>query len=117
MRGKSKCPLRPLCQRLHSFWSPPCRCPKQQCSTDDVPCPVLNGTRVIEQPARLPLLANKYTRGAVEFIRESANSKKPFFLYFAFHHPHHPQFAGKEYQGRKKKRNFVPGICGYSAKS
>lgn len=49
---------------------------------------------IIQQPADLLTLTDKYTQWSIEFIENSINEKKPFFLYLAYQQTHHPVFAG-----------------------
>ena len=51
--------------------------------------------RIIQQPAYLPNLTDIYTKSAIEIMKTNTAIERPFFLYFAYHQTHHPQFAGK----------------------
>ena len=53
-----------------------------------------NDYKIIQQPAYLPNLTEIYTKRAIEVMETNAALKRPFFLYFAYHQTHHPQFAG-----------------------
>ncbi len=44
----------------------------------------------------------KFTRKANDFIRNQANSKNPFFLYFPMPAPHTPWVPNKDYAGKSK---------------
>ena len=50
---------------------------------------------ILQQPTNLPTLTELYTEKAIEFMKTSSNTDKPFFLYIAYHQTHHPQFAGR----------------------
>jgi hypothetical protein len=52
------------------------------------PRPLLGGTNVVEEPAKLETLTRRYTEHATQFIRESAGSG--FFLYLPHAFPHIP---------------------------
>ena len=57
------------------------------------PLPLLNGTAedgctIIEQPAGLHTLAQRYVDRAVDFIKRQAQAAKPFVLYMPFNHVH-----------------------------
>jgi arylsulfatase len=67
-------------------------------SNDMNPRPLLDGTRVVEQPAVLETLTRRYTEHAVQFIRESAGS--PFFLYLPHTFPHIPLAASDRFRGK-----------------
>ena len=77
------------------------------CNDGWVSCPVIetkmakNSTtqptdlfKIIQQPADLPNLTNMYTNKALEYMEQSVEENKPFFLYMAYHQTHHPQFSG-----------------------
>lgn len=64
--------------------------------------PLMHNTDVIEEPANLNNLTNRYTGWATNFISASAGS--PFFLYLAHSFPHIPlaasqPFLGQSFQG------------------
>ena len=69
---------------------------KAGCRPDWAPCPLIRGTEIVEQPADLLTLGDKYVREAVAFIKNATAAGKPFFLYYASHHTHSPQFAGAD---------------------
>ena len=50
--------------------------------------------KIVQQPADLPNLTNMYTDKALEYMEQSVDENKPFFLYMAYHQTHHPQFSG-----------------------
>ncbi|XP_070541529.1 arylsulfatase G-like isoform X4 [Ptychodera flava] len=52
--------------------------------------PLLENRTVIEQPADLWSLSDKYSHKAVELIKQMGSSEKPFLLYVAFAHMHVP---------------------------
>uniref|UniRef100_H3AB57 Sulfatase N-terminal domain-containing protein n=1 Tax=Latimeria chalumnae TaxID=7897 RepID=H3AB57_LATCH len=41
-----------------------------------------------------------------KFITTSTKEKRPFFLYYASHHTHYPQFASKQYTGQSLRGPF-----------
>jgi arylsulfatase A len=66
-------------------------------SNDMAPLPLYQNSTIIEQPANLNTLTQRYTEQAVSFIGQSRSS--PFFLYMPHTFPHIPlapssQFAG-----------------------
>ncbi|TOF73072.1 hypothetical protein CGJ15_27430, partial [Vibrio parahaemolyticus] len=61
---------------------------------------------MIEQPAYLPTLTQRLVAQAKAFISDAAASQQPFFLYFSFHHVHHPQFASEEFYGKSERGVF-----------
>lgn len=58
------------------------------------------GEKKIEQPVVQDTLTRRYTRSAIQFIRN--NSTAPFFLYLAHTFPHIPLFASIEFAGRSR---------------
>jgi arylsulfatase A-like enzyme len=60
--------------------------------------PLMHNTDIIEQPADLTTLTQRYTQQAVSFINRAAGS--PFFLYLAHSFPHIPLAASTPFLGR-----------------
>lgn len=60
----------------------------------DSPCPIYENTKILQQPADMTTLAERYSSAATGFIKDNAG-KNPFFLYMAFSHTHKPNFASK----------------------
>ena len=50
------------------------------------PLPLLENNTVVEQPANLATINERYTESALGFIKSSLQDKAPFFLYLAFGH-------------------------------
>jgi arylsulfatase len=67
-------------------------------SNDMNPRPLLDGVNVVEEPANLETLTQRYTDHAVRFIRDSAAS--PFFLYLPQTFPHIPLAASPRFRGK-----------------
>ncbi len=67
-------------------------------SNDMTPRVLLEDTKVVEEPATLETLTQRYTAHAVNFIRESAGS--PFFLYLPHTFPHIPLAASDRFRGK-----------------
>jgi arylsulfatase A len=67
-------------------------------SNDMSPRPLIEGTKVVEEPAKLETLTERYTDHAVRFIRESVGS--PFFLYLPHTFPHIPLAASARFRGK-----------------
>jgi len=64
-------------------------------SHDMSPLPLMHDTDVIEEPADLTTLMQRYTQQAVTFIANSKNS--PFFLYLAPFLPHIPLIVSDQF--------------------
>jgi len=70
--------------------------------------PLMKGTKtatgftdeIIERPTNQPLLTQRYTKNALEFIETQASNDNPFFLYLAYTMPHIPLFASDEFNGK-----------------
>lgn len=67
-------------------------------SHDMWPRPLMHNQDVIEQPAELTTLTQRYTQYATDFIRRSKDS--PFFLYMPHASPHIPLVASPAFQGK-----------------
>ncbi len=67
-------------------------------SHDMWPRPLMRNTEIVEDPARLDMLTQRFTREAVRFIGEAKES--PFFLYFAHTAPHIPLEASSSFKGK-----------------
>lgn len=61
-------------------------------------CPVFRDTTIVEQPADFTTLSVKYSKEARAWVGQQAKANKPFFLYYAFHQPHVPNFAGEMFR-------------------
>jgi len=71
-------------------------------SIDQGTRPLMYNQAVVEEPANLDTLTQKYTDYAVDFINRSKNN--PFFLYMPHSFPHSPlpfssRFAGRSFHG------------------
>jgi len=66
-------------------------------SNDMAPLPLYQNTTIIEQPANLSTLTQRYTEQAVSFITQSKNA--PFFLYMPHTFPHIPLAASSQFVG------------------
>src|SRR5262249_47268155 len=67
-------------------------------STDQGTRPLIHNFDVIEEPANLNNLTQRFTQWAVDYIRRSA--KSPFFLYLAHPFPHLPLAASQPFLGK-----------------
>ncbi|XP_077196683.1 arylsulfatase A isoform X2 [Paroedura picta] len=92
------------CQNITCF-PPDTRC-FGRCDQGVVLTPLLWNLSVVEQPVSFPLLESRYVAFAREFIAACARRQQPFFLYYASHHTHYPQFAGQEYTRQSLRGPF-----------
>ncbi|XP_043944540.1 arylsulfatase A-like [Protopterus annectens] len=92
------------CQNLTCF-PPDTKC-YGTCDQGRVLLPVFQNDKIIKQPVDFPHLVEDYDDFAREFITNYAKKAQPFFLYYASHHTHYPQFAGKLYTGRSLRGPF-----------
>ncbi len=67
-------------------------------SNDMAPLPLMQNTTVIEEPAKLATLTERYTAQAVSFIARSKD--RPFFLYMPHTFPHIPLAASERFLGK-----------------
>ena len=67
------------------------------------PLPLLNGTKVIEQPAGLHNLARTYADVASGFIRTQTAQGVPWYVYVSFNHVHEPNSCGAAFCGRSAR--------------
>jgi arylsulfatase A len=67
-------------------------------SNDMAPLPLIHNTTVLEEPAVLNTLTQRYTEQAVSFISNSKGS--PFFLYMPHTFPHIPIAASSQFLGQ-----------------
>jgi arylsulfatase A-like enzyme len=64
------------------------------------PLPLMRNEKVIEAPANLQNITQRYTYESVKFIQE--NKGNPFFLYLPHTMPHNPVFASEKFKGKSK---------------
>jgi arylsulfatase A len=76
------------------------------CRLEDTPCPLFENTTIIQQPADLLTITQTYINASTSFIHTTAAKDVPFFLYMAFQHTHHPQFAGKKFTNTSTRLKF-----------
>jgi len=75
-----------------------------------VPLPLMENENIIEQPVDLSKLTDRYTEKVVQFVEKHAAANIPFFIYYAFSHVHHPQFASAEFCGRSQRGVFGDSV-------
>uniref|UniRef100_A0A7R9T981 Sulfatase N-terminal domain-containing protein n=1 Tax=Prasinoderma coloniale TaxID=156133 RepID=A0A7R9T981_9VIRI len=73
--------------------------------------PLLANGTVIEQPADLNALTDRYAAFAETFVAEAAAGEAPFFLYLAFSHVHTPNFASRAYCGATRRGTFGDALA------
>ena len=79
------------------------------------PLPLLNGTKeggctIIEQPAGLHTLTQRYVDRAAEFIGRQSRAKTPFVLYVPFTHVHNPQFCADRWCNTSQAVGSGPAV-------
>lgn len=92
------------CQNLICF--PPNTTCEGSCDQDLVPIPLLNNLTVEAQPPWLPGLEARYVSFARELMTDAQRQGRPFFLYYASHHTHYPQFSSQTFGGRSGRGPF-----------
>jgi arylsulfatase A-like enzyme len=101
-------PFRPLRQGFDEFFGLPYSNDAREWAVGEpftqttclMPLPLVDGERVLEAPVDQATLTQRYTRRAVQFIRDHRD--QPFFLYLAHTMPHIPQHASAKFAGRSK---------------
>ncbi|XP_078091848.1 arylsulfatase A [Mustelus asterias] len=89
------------CQNLTCF-PPDTKC-YGRCDQGVVLLPLVKNNKIIQQPVKFPKLTPLYDHFARDFILRAAKQHKPFFLYYASHHTHYPQFASAGFAGKSKR--------------
>ncbi|XP_041459556.1 arylsulfatase A-like [Lytechinus variegatus] len=105
-------PASPAQCRCSICFYPNVTCHSAPCAANEyTPCALFNGTKIVEQPVDLLTLDEKYVAEGRHFIRENVKSETPFFLYYASHHTHQPQYAGKETSGTSLRGRFGDSLA------
>ncbi|XP_078275729.1 arylsulfatase A [Rhinoraja longicauda] len=89
------------CQNLTCF-PPDTKC-YGKCDQGVVLLPLIKNDKVVQQPINFTKLTPKYNRFARDFILRATKQGKPFFLYYASHHTHYPQFASAGFTRQSKR--------------
>ncbi|XP_050809113.1 arylsulfatase A [Gopherus flavomarginatus] len=92
------------CQNLTCF-PPDTKC-FGTCDQGVVPVPLLLNQSILQQPLAFPQLVPLYNKFSRDFIAGCARRGHPFFLYYASHHTHYPQFGSQEYVGQSLRGPF-----------
>nr|XP_040132036.1 arylsulfatase A isoform X2 [Ictidomys tridecemlineatus] len=92
------------CQNMTCF--PPATPCHGGCDQGIVPIPLLANLSVEAQPPWLPGLEARYVAFARDLMSDAQRQDRPFFLYYASHHTHYPQFSGKSFTGRSGRGPF-----------
>ncbi len=79
-------------------------------SHDMWPRPLMVNNTVIEQPAKIDTLTQRYTQQAISFIRSAAAGPNPFFLYLAHSMPHIPLAASPDFKGASKLGPYADSV-------
>jgi arylsulfatase A len=56
-------------------------------------------------------LTQRLTDYAADFILRQVASRRPFFLYLAYHHVHFPQFAGTAFRNTSRRGSFGDSLA------
>jgi arylsulfatase A-like enzyme len=67
-------------------------------SNPDNPLPLLGDEEIIEAPVDQNTITKRYTREAIDFIKE--NSNQPFFIYLPHTMPHNPVHTSEKFRGQ-----------------
>ncbi len=72
------------------------------------PIPLIRGEAVVEQPAKLAELPDRFTEEAMKFIAD--NKDKPFFLHLSNIETHTPWFVPKRFEGKSADGAFGDAV-------
>lgn len=86
------------------------KCLSNECHSEYVSCPLFLDETIVEQPTDLTKVTDLYTNAAIQFIKASS-SETPFFLYYAFHQTHHPQFAARGFRNSTERGSFGDALA------
>eukprot|EP00061_Rhincodon_typus_P016720 g45082.t1 len=86
-----------------------------KCDQGVVLMPVFKDDKIIQQPVYFPKLTQLYDNFARHFILKAAKQQKPFFLYYASHHTHYPQFASAGFTGKSKRGPLGDALMEFDA--
>jgi len=78
-------------------------------SVDMSPLTLMQNTSVVENPANLNTLTQRYTQQAVNFISNSQGT--PFFLYMAHSFPHLPVAVSSAFKGSTRMGRYADAIA------
>ena len=74
------------------------------------PCPLYSSEQIVEQPTELTSLTSKMAEHADMFITDSVKKETPFFLFYAFHQVHFPQFSSSMFRNSSIRGAFGDSV-------
>ncbi|OCT89327.1 hypothetical protein XELAEV_18017948mg [Xenopus laevis] len=101
------------CQNLICF--PPNTTCYGTCDIGEAPLPLFLDENILEQPVDFTKLVPLYQQFSKTFINGAVQDKKPFFLYYASHHTHYPQFASAAYTGRSPRGRYGDALMEFDS--
>lgn len=72
--------------------------------------PLMQNNECVEFPCDQTTITKRYAEESLQFIKENAASKKPFFLYLANTMPHTPIFTSAEFKGKSEQGLYGDAI-------
>ncbi|XP_054748556.2 arylsulfatase A-like [Lytechinus pictus] len=81
------------------------------CNLNFTYCPLFLNSDILEQPVDLTTLDAKYVQQAKTVIKRNTRAGTPFFLYYAFHHTHTPQFASKTFRNATARGTYGDSLA------
>ena len=81
------------------------------CKHNYSPCPLYNGTTIVEQPIDLLTLDEKHATQARLAIRKSVQEDRRFFLYYSFTHTHDPPYADWRHTGSTLRGDYGDALA------
>ncbi|KAM9311051.1 arylsulfatase A [Gastrophryne carolinensis] len=92
------------CKNLICF-PPDTRC-YGTCDLGETLLPLFLHEKILQQPVDFTNLVPLYEQFSKSFIQKAVEDDKPFFLYYASHHTHYPQFASARYTGHSERGKY-----------
>jgi len=70
--------------------------------------PLMRNNEIVEQPAKQTQLTPRYTKEAIEYIKE--NKDDNFFLYLSYAFPHVPLYASEKFAGKSSGGDYGDAV-------
>lgn len=92
-----------------------CFCPNEGCAiaghSNWTGCPIYANETIVTQPLDMLSVSGRYISAAASFIGRAAANGEQFFLYYASHHVHSPQFAGGDTTNTTARGRFGDSLA------
>uniref|UniRef100_A0A8C5N1V8 Arylsulfatase A n=1 Tax=Leptobrachium leishanense TaxID=445787 RepID=A0A8C5N1V8_9ANUR len=81
------------------------------CDVGEAPLPIFLNEEIVQQPVDFTTLIPMYLEFSKSIIHKAVDNQKPFFLYYAAHHTHYPQFASAKYTGTSVRGRYGDALA------